>query len=153
MLAAIGRADPIAVCVTLVDGLVLARSVYSHSLNYRSVVVYGHGEEVAERDEKMEVLRRLVEHVAPGRSQEARMPNEAEIRSTRVVRVRIEEASAKVRSGPPKDDDADLDLPVWAGVLPFVPSWGPPVPDDLLLPGVPLSPSLSPEGPFAGARP
>ena len=153
MLAAVAHGDLIAVCVTLVDGLVLARSAYNHSLNYRSVVVHGHGEEVAAQEEKLAVFRRLVERVAPGRSLEARMPNEQEIRSTRVVKVRIEEASAKIRSGPPKDDEADLELPVWAGVLPFAPTWGTPVPDDLLPPGVPLAPSLSPQRSSEGARP
>ncbi len=153
MLAVISRGEPIAVCATLVDGLVLARSVYNHSLNFRSVVVYGRGEEVMDHDEKMEALRQLVEHVAPGRSQEARMPNDREIRATRVVKVHIEEAAAKVRTGPPKDDQEDLDLPVWAGVLPFVPTWGDPIADDLLPPGVPLTASLATDGPLAGARP
>jgi hypothetical protein len=88
-------------------------------MNYRSVVVYGRAREVTDPDEKWNAQRALVEHVIPGRSAEARMPNEKELRQTAILAVPLDESSAKIRTGPPKDDEADLDLPVWAGVLPI----------------------------------
>ncbi len=108
------------VCVeaTLLDGLVMARSSFHHSLNYRSVVVLGRARLVREHAEKLAGLRAIVEHVAPGRWDDARPPSGPELRQTHVIAIPIEEASAKVRVGPPVDDPADLDLPVWAGVIP-----------------------------------
>jgi uncharacterized protein len=105
--------------VTLLDGLVLARSAFHHSMNYRSVVVMGKAREVTDREEKLRVLTALVEHVVRGRSAEARGPNEAELRGTLVLALPIGEASAKIRTGPPLDDEEDYSLPVWAGVLPM----------------------------------
>jgi nitroimidazol reductase NimA-like FMN-containing flavoprotein (pyridoxamine 5'-phosphate oxidase superfamily) len=120
------------VCVTatLLDGLVLARSVYNHSMNYRSVVVLGHAHEVTDREEKLRAMERVVEHVVPGRWADARQPNEDELKGTTILAISLEEASAKIRSGPPTDDKADLTLPVWAGVIPLelVPSE--PITDD-----------------------
>jgi len=107
------------VTVTLLDGLVMARSAFHHSMNYRSVVVFGKAREVTDREEKMRALDALVEHVAAGRNAEVRAPNEAEIRQTLVLAMPIEEASAKVRTGGPIDDEEDYALPVWAGVLPL----------------------------------
>lgn len=107
------------VTVTILDGLVLARSAFHHSMNYRSVVVFGKADEVVDRDEKLRVLAALVEHVCRGRSADARGPNERELKQTLVLRVPIEEASAKIRTGPPKDDAEDYGLPIWAGVLPL----------------------------------
>ena len=107
------------VTVTLLDGLVLARSAFHSSMNYRSVVVFGKAEEVSDGDEKLRVLEALVEHVCRGRSADARRPSEMELKQTLVLRVPIDEASAKIRTGPPKDDAEDYALPIWAGVLPL----------------------------------
>jgi nitroimidazol reductase NimA-like FMN-containing flavoprotein (pyridoxamine 5'-phosphate oxidase superfamily) len=107
------------VTVTLLDGLVLARSAFHHSMNYRSAVVFGMAREVTSREEKLRVLDALVEHVCAGRSAEARPPNEAELRQTLVLALPIEEASAKVRTGGPVDDEEDYTLDIWAGVLPL----------------------------------
>ena len=122
--------------VTLLDALVLARSAFAHSMNYRSVVVYGTLREVTDRDEKWEAQRALVDHVIHGRAADARMPHERELRQTTIMAVPLEEASAKVRSGPPIDDPADLDLPIWAGELPLRLLPGEPVGDPLLPPDV-----------------
>jgi nitroimidazol reductase NimA-like FMN-containing flavoprotein (pyridoxamine 5'-phosphate oxidase superfamily) len=122
--------------VTLLDGLVLARSAFHHSMNYRSVVVYGHAREVTDPDEKFAAQRALVEHVARGRADDARMPNQRELDQTTILAIPIEEASAKIRTGPPKDDAEDMDLPVWAGVLPIRTVPGEPDPDPDLRDGV-----------------
>ncbi len=106
------------VTVTLLDGLVLARSTFHHSMNYRSVVVFGKAREVTDREEKLRALDALVEHVVRGRSAEARGPNESELRQTLVLALPLEEASAKIRTGGPIDDEEDYTLPVWAGVVP-----------------------------------
>ena len=113
--------DGAEVCVgaTIVDGLVLARSAFSHSMNYRSVVLYGVAREVTEPDELFMAARAITDHVAPGRADDARMPTADEYRQTLLLALAIDEASAKVRAAPPIDDDADLDLPIWAGVLPI----------------------------------
>jgi nitroimidazol reductase NimA-like FMN-containing flavoprotein (pyridoxamine 5'-phosphate oxidase superfamily) len=123
-----------AVCltVTLVDGLVLARSVFHHSANYRSVVVLGRAEPVLDDAEKDRVLRLLVEHVVPGRTAEARGPDARELAATAVLGVQLDEASAKIRNGPAADDEEDYELPVWAGVLPLGIAVGEPRPDDRL---------------------
>jgi hypothetical protein len=118
------------VTVTLLDGLVLARSAFHHSMNYRSVVVFGKAEEVVDRDEKIRVLDKLVEHVCRGRSADARRPNEQELKQTLVLRIPIAEASAKIRTGPPKDDEEDYTLPIWAGVLPLALAPSAPVADN-----------------------
>ena len=110
---------PISVCVTLLDGLVYARSAFHHSMNYRSVVILGRARDVTDDAEKRAFLDALVDRVAPGRAQAVRGPNPQELRATRVLAVPIEEASAKVRSGPPLDDPEDLAIPVWAGQLPL----------------------------------
>jgi uncharacterized protein len=114
-------ADGVDVCVTvtLLDGLVLARSVYNHSMNYRSVLVLGRARELTDRAEKLHAMERVVENIVPGRWSEARQPNEAEIKGTTILALPIEEASAKIRTGPPRDFDEDLSLPVWAGVIPL----------------------------------
>jgi nitroimidazol reductase NimA-like FMN-containing flavoprotein (pyridoxamine 5'-phosphate oxidase superfamily) len=122
------RGTDVCVTVTLIDELVLARSAFHHSMNYRSVVVFGRAEEVTDTEEKREALLHIVEHVAPGRSTEARPPNAKELAGTLVLRLPLDEASAKVRTGPPIDDDEDLDLPIWAGVLPLLTSPAVPVP-------------------------
>lgn len=113
------------VTVTLLDGLVLARSAFHHSMNYRSVVVFGKAREVVDREEKLRALDALVEHVVRGRSAEVRGANETELKATMVLAMPIEEASAKVRTGGPVDDEEDYSLPVWAGVLGASLTFGP----------------------------
>ena len=108
----------VCVTVTLLDGLVLARSVFNHSINYRSVVVLGAATKIESDDEKAEALRAFTEHVAPGRWDEARRPTAQELKATWILSLPLTEASAKVRSGPPEDDPEDLDFPVWSGVVP-----------------------------------
>ncbi len=126
---------PVCVTVTLVDGLVLARSAFHHSINYRSVVIYGVGEEVTDPAEKRRALAVVVEHLVPGRGADARPPTDAELRATRVVRVPLDESSAKVRVGGPNDDEVDLALPIWAGELPLSTTPGRPVDAPDLVPG------------------
>ena len=123
--------EGIAVCVTvtLLDGLVLARSVFNHSMNYRSVLVLGKATLVDDPDEKLAALRVLSEHILPGRWEDARQPNERELKQTSVLRVPIEEFSAKVRSGPPIDDEEDYSFPTWAGVIPLEMKAGEPIND------------------------
>jgi uncharacterized protein len=118
------------VTVTLLDGLVLARSVYNHSMNYRSVVVLGRALEVTDPEEKLRAMRCVVEHIVPGRWDDARRPSEKEIKATTILALPLTEASAKVRTGPPTDDEEDLGLPVWAGVLPLSLRTDEPAPDD-----------------------
>ncbi len=122
--------------VTLLDGLVLARSVYHHSMNYRSVVLFGKAQAVLDPDEKLIALKAFTEHVMQGRWDAVRSPNEAELTATLVLSLPIAEASAKIRTGPPLDDAADCDLPVWAGILPFAPVAGVPLADPQLPEGV-----------------
>lgn len=124
------------VTVTLVDGLVLARSAFHHSMNYRSAVLFGRGEAITNRAEKMAALERLSEHIVPGRWKEARPPNTKELAATTVIRMTIESASAKIRTGPPVDNEEDYSLPVWAGVLPMSQETQPPIADERLAAGV-----------------
>lgn len=126
------------VTVTLLDGLVLARSTFHHSMNYRSVVILGTARELTDRAEKLHALERIVEHVAPGRSADARGPNENELRGTMVLAIPITEASAKIRTGGPVDDEEDYALPIWAGVLPLRLVPGELVPDDRIVKNVPV---------------
>jgi len=141
--------------VTLLDGLVLARSATHSSMNYRSAVVLGRGEEVTGEDAKREALRVVTEHLAPGRWAEVRPVTRKELAGTLVVAVGLDEASVKVRTGPPSDDPQDLDLPIWSGVLPLSVTTARPVPDPTLVPGVPVPHSVStwvagPGAPAAG---
>ncbi len=121
---------PVCFTVTLIDGIVLARSAFHHSINYRSAVILGTGRTIDDREEKHEALRRIVEHVARGRSDEVRGPSDSELKATEVLAVAITEASAKVRTGPPADAAKDYALPVWAGELPLSVQPGEPIPDD-----------------------
>ena len=132
LLKHIGDGHPVCVEVTLVDGLVLARSVFHHSLNYRSVVLFGTGRLVEEAQEKIMALEAIAEHIIPGRWREARLPNSKELNATSVVSISIDQASAKVRSGPPIDDEVDYALPIWAGVLPLLEMPLLPVRDELM---------------------
>jgi hypothetical protein len=124
------------VTVTLVDGLVLARSAFHHSLNYRSVVVHGEAVELVEPEEKARALRVFMDHVTPGRWDAVREPTAGELKQTSVWAVPFDRASAKVRTGPPVDDAEDYALPIWAGVLPLGLTAGMPVPDDRMPPEV-----------------
>jgi nitroimidazol reductase NimA-like FMN-containing flavoprotein (pyridoxamine 5'-phosphate oxidase superfamily) len=130
--------EGIAVCVTvtLLDGLVLARSIFNHSMNYRSVVILGTARAVADAKEKLEALRLLSEHILPGRWVESRPPNERELKATLVMRLPIEEFSAKVRHGPPVDDEEDYSFPTWAGVVPLTIVAGKPIDDARLVSGI-----------------
>lgn len=119
MLNYIEAGNPVAVAMTIVDGLVCARTAFNHSMNFRSVVLFGRGRVIEEPGEKLEGLRCLSERVIPGRWDDVRPPNEKEIKATSIVRIEIEQASAKVRQGRPGDDGEDLEFPVWAGVLPL----------------------------------
>ena len=119
MLRALRGGIPVCVTVTLLDGLVLARSAFNHSMNYRSVVILGTSVEVADPAAKLAALKAISDHVIPGRWEEVRHPNDFELEGTTVLAVPISEASAKIRRGPPMDDDADYALPVWAGQLPL----------------------------------
>ena len=128
--------------VTLVDGLVLARSIFHHSVNYRSVVVLGRAVEVTDPDEKLRALEAFAQRILPGRWAEVRWPSRQELKATSILRLPVEEASAKVREGPPKDEEEDYDLPVWAGVIPLALRAGEPQADprlafDLAPPAVP----------------
>ena len=126
---------PVCVTVTLLEGLVLARSIFNHSMNYRSVVILGKATLVDDPDEKLAALRTLSEHILPGRWEDSRQPNERELKATSVLRVPIEEFSAKVRQGPPIDDEEDYSFPTWAGVVPLEMVAGAPIDDARLLPG------------------
>ena len=123
---------PVCVTVTLLDGLVLARSAFHHSMNYRSVVLLARGEEVTEPGMRKTVFRALTEHVMPGRWEDTRPPNEKEDAATAIVSFPISEASAKIRTGPPNDDEPDYALPYWAGVIPLSLKAGAPQPDPKL---------------------
>ena len=138
LLKHIGAGHPVCVEATIVDGLVLARSVFHHSVNYRSVVLFGKGRLVLDEQEKLEALEAVTEHLIPGRWKEARRPNPKELQATSVVSIPIDEASAKIRVGPPVDDEEDYALPVWAGVLPLQEMAQSPVGDELQSGHVPL---------------
>jgi len=132
MLRALQSGIDVCVTVTLVDGLVLARSAFHHSMNYRSVVIYGQAAVVSDPREKLAALRAFVEHITPGRWPEVREPNPGELAGTLVLALPLVEVSAKVRTGPPVDDEADLDWPVWAGVIPLETRASAPIRDPLL---------------------
>ncbi len=125
---------PVCVTVTLLDGLVLARSIFNHSMNYRSVVVLGKAVLVEDPAEKLEALRILSEHIILGRWDDVRQPNDRELKATSVLRLPIEEFSAKVRQGPAIDDEEDYSFPTWAGVVPIEMTVGEPIPDSRLVP-------------------
>ena len=136
LLKQISGGEEIAVSVTILDGLVLARSVFHHSMNYRSVVIFGKGKLIKNKIEKLNALEAITNHIIPGRWNDARKPNEKELNATSVVSLKIDEASAKIRSGPPKDEEEDYDLPVWAGVIPFSKKFEQPKEDPKLKPGI-----------------
>lgn len=136
LLKHIAAGHPVSAAVTLLDGLVMARSVFHSSMNYRSAVLFGTGRVLESDDEKLAALEALTEHLARGRWQDARLPTTQELEATTVVALAIESASAKLRSGPPNDEAEDYALPIWAGVLPLQQSALPPVADPQLAPGI-----------------
>ncbi len=136
MLGELETGIPACVTVTLVDGLVLARSAFHHSMNYRSVVAFGTARKIADPELKIKSLRVISEHLIAGRWADVREPSDKELKATTVLEFSIEEASSKVRTGPPLDDEKDYGLPVWAGVLPLEIRSRPPIPDDKLVTGV-----------------
>ncbi|HEV2834245.1 MAG TPA: pyridoxamine 5'-phosphate oxidase family protein [Pyrinomonadaceae bacterium] len=138
MLRSLAGGINVCVTVTIVDGLVLARSAFHHSMNYRSVVVFGRATLVDDPQEKMEALIALSEHIVRGRWDDVRGPNEQEILLTTVLCLPLEEASAKIRTGPPLDDEEDYALPIWAGVVPLKLVAGEPVKDPLLSAEIPV---------------
>jgi len=129
---------PMAFCVTHIDALVLARSIFHHSMNYRSAIIYGKAR-LVEGDEKWEALKIVSDSILQGRWDESREPNPIEMKATGVLALTIEQASAKIRTGPPGDDKPDYELPIWAGVLPIHTTYGNPIPDPLLKEGIPVS--------------
>ena len=136
MLQSLEGGIDVCVTVTLIDGLVLARSAFHHSINYRSVVIFGNASIVTDLDEKTNALQAFTEHIVPGRWEDVRPPNESEMRATMVLKVPLVEVSAKVRTGPPIDDEEDYALNVWAGVVPLELRAGNPVNDDRLPSGI-----------------
>lgn len=139
------RADsPVCVTITLTDGLVLARSVFEHAVNYRSAMIYGYPRIVTDPDEVNAGLRLLSEHMAPGQWDYARQPNRKELAATRLLAVPLDEASVKIRTGPPDDSDSpDASLGLWAGELPLATTWQQPVPDPALPPGIDIPPHIA----------
>jgi nitroimidazol reductase NimA-like FMN-containing flavoprotein (pyridoxamine 5'-phosphate oxidase superfamily) len=136
MLRTLSEGIEVCVTVTLLDGLVLARSAFHHSMNYRSVVIFGRATMLEDREEKLAALLALSEHMIPNRWGDVREPTEIELRQTTVLSLPIDEASAKIRTGPPLDDEEDYELDVWAGVLPLKMIPGDPVPDARLPGGI-----------------
>ncbi len=141
MLKHLETGAPACITVTHLDGLVLARSVFHHSMNYRSAVLFGTAT-LMEGDEKMHALEVITEQILKGRWDEARLPTEKEMKATSVLGFQIEEASAKIRTGDPGDDKEDYELPIWAGVVPMQMTYGEPVPDPLLKKGVKMAESV-----------
>ena len=141
---ALAAGAPACLTVSLIDGLVLARSAMHHSANYRSVMLLGGARPLTDPQEKRVALEAIVEHIVPGRWREVREPTDNELAATAVLSFPIEEASAKIRSGGPVDDEPDLERPVWAGVLPLASAVGAPQPDALLDPGIALPSYLRP---------
>jgi nitroimidazol reductase NimA-like FMN-containing flavoprotein (pyridoxamine 5'-phosphate oxidase superfamily) len=136
MLRTLDEGASVCVTVTLVDGFVLARSAFHHSMNYRSVVMLGKARLVADPAEKREAMHHFTNHMVLGRWEEVRQPNEQELKATTVLVLPLDEVSAKIRTGSPLDDEEDYALPVWAGVVPVRTELGKPLPDERLLPGV-----------------
>lgn len=136
MLRSLEEDIDVCVTVTLIDGLVLARSAFHHSINYRSVVIFGAAKVVDDPDEKIKALHAFTDHVVPGRWEDVRPPNESELRATLVLKLPLVEVSAKVRTGPPIDDEEDYELSLWAGVVPLKLTAGAPISDGRLPAGI-----------------
>ena len=137
MLRIVSDGIPVCITVTVIDGFVLARSVFNHSMNYRSVVALGKATLVDAPAEKLDAMRAFTEKIIPGRWNDARQPNEKELKATSILRLPLTEVSAKIRSGPVEDDAPDYALPIWAGVIPLSLTAGAPVRDDRCDPSIP----------------
>lgn len=144
MMEHLASGAPVSVAVTHIDALVLARSVFHHSVNYRSAVLFGTGEKVTDETEAIHAMAVLTNRLIPQRWEDARLPNAKEMKATMIVRIKIHAASAKTRAGGPKDDAEDYDLPYWAGILPVQTTFGEPVPDENRKADVPIPDYLAP---------
>lgn len=141
MLVNLNQGVPLCITVTHLDALVLARSAFHHSMNYRSAVLFGTAH-LVEGEEKLHGLKVISDQILEGRWEESRQPIAKELKATSVLKMPIEEASAKIRTGPPGDEKEDYELPIWAGVVPYTPTWGVPEEDPLLSEGIPLAKSV-----------
>jgi nitroimidazol reductase NimA-like FMN-containing flavoprotein (pyridoxamine 5'-phosphate oxidase superfamily) len=151
IMRALKTGDAMCITVTIVDGIVLARSAFNMSMNYRSVVVHGHARLIKDPDERMTAFRAIMDHLVPGHWSQVRPPNEGELRQTLVVAVPLEEASAKVRTGPSEEEDEDQGSRAWAGVIPLSMAAGTPVADDDVPAGVRAPSSVDRYGRSFGA--
>lgn len=142
MLTNLEKGIPISINVTQTNGIVLARSAFHHSLNYHSVTVFGQANEVSDEKERIEALKVISDQIIPLRWEESRTPNSKELKVTKVLKLQITEASAKIRTGGPNDDEPDYELPIWAGVLPIEQSYGSPIADPKMKSGIPLPESV-----------
>ena len=142
MLITLAMKVDVCVTVTLIDGLVLARSAFDHSMNYRSVMIFGQARLLIDRQEKVGALRAFSEHIIPGRWDEVRPPNVQELKATTVLMLPLQEMSAKIRTGAPIDNEPDYELDIWAGVIPLKLSAGEPIADDRLKEGISIPPSV-----------
>jgi nitroimidazol reductase NimA-like FMN-containing flavoprotein (pyridoxamine 5'-phosphate oxidase superfamily) len=142
MLVALEKGVPISVNVTQTDGIVLARSAFHHSLNYQSVTIFANATLVTNEKERINALKVISDHIIPGRWEEVRLPNSKELKATKILKIPITEASAKIRTGPPVDEKQDYNLPVWAGVLPMITTFGAPISDPKLKKEVTVSESV-----------
>ena len=142
MMKTLNEGVEISVAVTRVNGLILARSGFHHSANYESVVIFGKATLIEGKAENIAALKAVSDHIITGRWEEARGPSDKELKATMVLKLPIEEASAKVRTGGPKDDKADYDLDIWAGVIPFTRTIETPIPDEVLRDGIPVPDSV-----------
>ncbi len=142
MLVNLEKSLPISINVTQTDGLVLARSAFHHSLNYHSVTVFGHAEIVLDEDERLEALKVVSDYIIPHRWEEVRLPNAKELKATKILKMNINEASAKIRTGPPGDEKSDYLLNIWAGVIPIEKSYGAAIPDPAMDKKLPIPKSV-----------
>jgi len=138
MMRHIATGEPVCITVTHTDALVLARSAFHHSVNYRSAMLFGKGDKIEDLEEKMRLTALFMERLIPQRWDDSRIPNEKELKATMIVRIAIEQASAKIRNAGVKDDQEDLDLPYWAGILPLQTVYGPPIKDEALPDHIPV---------------
>jgi nitroimidazol reductase NimA-like FMN-containing flavoprotein (pyridoxamine 5'-phosphate oxidase superfamily) len=142
MLVSIEKGIPISVNVTQTDGLVLARSAFHHSLNYQSVTIFGKAVLVEDQAEREEALKIISDQIISGRWEEVRLPNKKEMKATKIIKIPISEASAKIRTGPPNDDKQDYELPIWAGVVPMKTIFETPIADPVLKYGLEVPKSV-----------
>ena len=143
MLVELEKGFPISINVTQTNGIVLARSAFHHSLNYQSVTIFGIAELVTNEEERYKALKIISDQIIPNRWEEVRLPNEKEMKATKILKIPITEASAKIRTGPPVDDKPDYNLPIWAGVIPIKTTFEAPISDPLLKEEIPIPASVN----------